>query len=225
MDLTTSIIAGTTSSLIALFLVYATRHIGKRWTNRTLKNILGFSGDTCTISVASARVEGSPGLMSYRDAHAFAYLANLALRINIEAKVMQGHEPVVASEARDEFCVGGLSVNIRTKDIYRRYCPSLEFEKHADDVETFSIQGEKITCDENTEYSFLIKIKTKFGATVHLIFGSSGLGTAGAAYYLFTKFKEIHRTAGKDPYFLVLSCSRTFGFKSTVLHKDYSHLL
>lgn len=219
MDFTISFATGIATSLIVVLIVSLYGYFRNRLVRRKLRLVLGFTDSKCLISTSIHKKDDWGGFIHHQDAYAFAYLAHLALDIKINPEIIPFHKIPESAEPTDEFCVGGPLSNMRTKVHLDKYYPDFHFEVAADETPgtyhaSFEMAGQKATIGENEEYSFLAKIRTDYSRTVHLLFGITPLGTAGAAYYLYKHYKDIYKLYGKSTYLIVLKSDLSIGYKT-----------
>jgi hypothetical protein len=235
-DAIVSIIAGVVSSLLAVLAIEFAHAMHKRFDHRALRKVLHLRREVCIISTAAVRSESRWELVAQREAHAYGYLANLALRLGVDPEIIDAKHPPENQAPTDEFCVGGPLTNIRTREILRRYIAPFEIvltenAKSATPdldgrwVEGFSVSGYISRIDPERGFAFLGKLDTDADTTAHVVFGITDVGVAAAAYYLHTHYRDLARLFGERPYFVALSYSLTFGFKSVVLDADHSNLI
>jgi len=231
-----SVIAGIVSSLLAVLVIEFARALRLRLDQRALRKVLGLHRDVCVISAAAVRNEPRWGLVSQREAHAFAYIANLAFRLGVEPEIIDAKNPSVSQEPTDEFCVGGPLTNDRTREILKRYMTGFEIVLTENAmaqtpdlakpwVKGFKIDNHTTTLDAERGFAFLGKVQTDFGTTAHVVFGIADLGVAAAAYYLHAHYGGIAQMFGDHEYFILLSYSVTFGYKSVTFERNYSNLI
>jgi hypothetical protein len=229
MDFTISFITGIATSLIVVLIVSLFSHFRTRIIRRKLRLVLGFSESKCLISTSVHEKDNWGGFIHHQDAYAFTYLANLALDIKVNPEIISFHKIPESAEPADEFCVGGPLSNMRTKVLLSKYYPDFKVEIAADDAPgtyhaSFEMAGRLVAVAKNEEYSFLVKIRTNYSRTVHLLFGLTPLGTAGAAYYLYKYYRDIYKLYGQSPYFIVLKSDLSLGYKTAEPVTDLQNL-
>lgn len=196
MDFTISFITGIATSLIVVLIVSLYHYFRTRLIRRKLRLVLGFTESKCIISTSVHKTDNWGGFIHHQDAYAFTYLAHLALDLKVDPEIIPFHKIPESTEPMDEFCVGGPLSNLRTKAILNKYYPDFNVALAADPIPgtyhaSFQIAGKEVTIEKKEEYSFLVKTRTNYSKTVHLLFGITPLGTAGAAYYLYRYYRDI----------------------------------
>jgi hypothetical protein len=219
MDFTISFVTGIATSLIVVLIVSLFSYFRTRFIRRKLRLVLGFTGTKCIISTSVHEKDNWGGFIHHQDAYAFTYLAHLALDIKVNPEIIPFHKIPESAEPVDEFCVGGPLSNLRTEVLLRKHYLDFIVKLESDPTPgtyhaSFEKAGQEVTVGKNEEYSFLLKIRTDYSRTVHLLFGITPLGTAGAAYYLYKHYRDIYKLYGQSPYFIVLKSDLSLGYKT-----------
>lgn len=229
MDFTISFVTGIATSLTVVLIVGLFSYSRTRLIRRKLRQVLGFTESKCIISTSVHETDNWGGFIHHQDAYAFTYLAHLALDLKISPEIIPFHKIPESEDPMDEFCVGGPLSNMRTKVILSKYYPGFTVDLAAGTTPgtyhaSFKLAGKEVTVGKNEEYSFLVKTRTNYSRTVHLLFGITPLGTAGAAYYLFRYYRDIYKLYGRSPYFMVLKSDLSLGYKTAQLVTEFKNI-
>lgn len=183
------ILGGTIASLIAFVILFLAQYATKKISNRRLKAVLGFSNGVCRIVAPASRLPDWEGYIHHLDTYALAYCMSLTRTLDVETELISERKISESAEPSNEFCIAGAPSNLRTRELLQLYCPGFGLILVGDQPENFCIGKAEFPKEQGVEYCFLAKITTGFNTKIHLVFGISGLGTAGAAYYLFKKLQ------------------------------------
>ncbi|MHC1707550.1 MAG: hypothetical protein AB9842_08520 [Bacteroidales bacterium] len=230
MDFTISFITGIATSLIVVMIVSLYSYSRAKLIKRKLRLVLGFSESKCVISTSVHETDNWGGFIHHQDAYAFTYLTHLALNLNVNPDIIPFHKIPESADPVDEFCVGGPLSNLRTEVLLRKYYPDFDVKLAAGPSPgtykaSFKIAGKEVAIENNEEYSFLVKIRTDYSKIVHLLFGITPLGTAGAAYYLYKYYRDIYKLYGQSPYFIILKSDLSLGFKTAQMLTEFKDIV
>lgn len=228
-----SLLSGTVSSLLAVGCVESYLALRRNLSYRALRNVLGLHSGP-TIIVASLKPTDSDiKAISYRDAYAFGHIFSLCHRVNAEAQLVPFHKMSDIGGESNFFSVGGPRANRFTEREITQFVPGfntsakeetvtsregeLEGDRLRRAVGGFVVGDVPLPASELEEPGILIKLTPeilKQDRTVHLIFGYSGQGTGGAAYFLWRYYQSLNSTFKRRHYCVAIKVYRNESYKS-----------
>lgn len=235
------IISGVIASFIFILIIQLFLVIKNKLINYKLKKVVSIN-KKCLISTSVHKMNKDISLQTTTEVYTISYIFNLLSKINIDVDVIPFHHISEHNKPSDEFCLAGSLANERTEYLLKEYCSkfnfvtkenhkefsnkNIELKSHIDNHSSMFIFGYYIGKEfnpvpEDHEISFLVKLKTNYNKTIHLIFGVSSLGTAASAYYLSRNYEDIYKKFGGKNYFIILKTSKKLGgHKYVTLYKD-----
>jgi hypothetical protein len=241
MILVNEIISGVVASFIFILLIQTYLLIKNKLANYKLKKVLSVS-EKCLISTSIHKMEKEKNLQRSTEVYTVSYIFNLLSKINIDVDIIPFHHISESNKPLDEFCLAGGLANERTEYLLKEYCSKFifvtkdnykkyiekdkELKKYLEKDSSLFVFGyyidkEFYPVSPDHEMSFLVKLKTNYNKTIHLIFGVSSSGTAASAYYLSENYSNIYRKFGGKGYFIILKTSKRLGgHKYVTFHKD-----
>lgn len=241
MILINEIISGVIASFIFILLIQIFLMIKNKIINYKIKKVVSIESK-CLISTSVHKMEKERNLQTSTEVYTVSYIFNLLSKINVDVDIIPFHHISEYNKPLDEFCLAGGLANERTEYLLKEYCSKFnlvtkenykkhtdknkELKKHIDENSGLFIFGYHIDKDfypvsTDHEISFLVKLKTNYNKTIHLVFGISSLGTAASAYYLSTNYSDVYKKFGGKSYFIILKTSKRLGgHKYVTFHKD-----
>lgn len=231
----TSLISGVISSILAVLLVEIYFGLKRKYEHHRLKQIIDFRNKSCIIITSIHHQQTSAGTIHFQDAYAFSYVFDLCNRLGKNVEFVPYHRATELMEPLDVICIGGPHSNKITSYYLEKYCPNFSFdyqtgslEKESDikkgkgyrgPVTGFTCGNQQYLVNSDIELGLLFKITSdelEQERTVHLIFGCSGIGTGGAAYYLWRYYPLLHQEFGNGKYAIAIKIRRNEGYKSVL---------
>jgi hypothetical protein len=236
-----SLLPGTASSLLAVGCVESYLALRRSLSCRALTNVLGLHPGPTIIVTSLKRNDSNIKAISYRDAYAFGHIFALCHKVNVEAQLVPFHKMSGIGDESNFFSVGGPRANRFTESEIAQFVPGFKIfsqEEAATSRESelpeglarsaaggFVIGDVRLPANELEEQGILIKLTPEIlnqDRTVHLIFGYSGHGTGGAAYFLWRYYKRINATFKRKGYCIAVKVYRNDSYKS--IEKTFTDL-
>jgi len=216
MGLTSSLIGGVISSLIAVAIVEIYRVARKKATLRSLRQLLS---NARRVGIAMPDfplvVDDRTGsLLSLHDAIALAHVLEASARIGAET-VITSTSSLPDDLPRVLICIGGPYSNETTKTQLASYCPGFHSIGNSY-TQGFASGGRKFLEDEDNSWAYIARLSidvTEREGEIILLWGSTALATATAAYYFAKESKKL-TDIGHSSIFVALSVNRHLGYRS-----------
>ncbi len=226
MSLTSNLVAGIISSLIAVMLVEIYQLTRKTLVHRPLRKVF-CSSKRRVILVPKFPLKQGEGskqdLLATHDEIALAHILSVLNKFEIIADVLSS-ERLPDEIPADLICIGGPSGNSATAFFMQRYCPG--FATRGDEKEggsyrtTYYEAGGKSFIDGNHDcWGFIVKLSpayTGLSGTVLLFWGFSRIGTAAAAFFASQHASRL-RKLNQDAFFVAVLANRKLGYRSVQL--------
>jgi hypothetical protein len=227
-------LGGVVAGLAALAVVQGWRRLRARSAQRPLREVLGLAGQPALI-VAPIRGQDLQGkAIDHRDAFAFGHLFELCHRAGVEARLAPLQRLSDLGDERNVIAIGGPLSNLFTQKQLERFVPGFRLvEEHEASafaqplpevrqryVTGFEVGSVQLLASESEEYGLLVKLTPREldqDRTVHLLFGYSGQGTAGAAYYLWKYHRRLHAAFGERAYCTAVKVYRNESYKGVAM--------
>jgi hypothetical protein len=238
-----SLLAGTASSLLAVGCVESYLALRKSLSCHALKNVLGLHPGPTIIVTSLKRNDSNIKAISYRDAYAFGHIFALCHKVNVEARLVPFHKMSDIGDESNFFSVGGPRANRFTESEIAQFVPGFQIFSQEDQEEVansreneprglprnaaggFVIGDIRLPANDLEEPGILIKLTPKIlnqDRTVHLIFGYTGHGTGGAAYFLWRYYQQLNATFKRKSYCIAVKVYRNESYKS--IEKTFTDL-
>jgi hypothetical protein len=230
-------LGGILSGLLTIIVVEGYLRARRLFDKRRLRLVLGLSVGECAIACSSLSGLPEPVVaelgiretttLGVVEALGLAHLLEMCRRVDAKVNLFPSDQ-VPVDLGSDLISVGGPVSNPITSFHLNSFCPGFQ-PYYGDDSVVFPwgkmpdgwlCNGQRFRDSEDEVVGFLVKLTphiTGRPSVVHLAFGRSSTGTAAAAYYLASYYKQIYQTYKSSAYFLALRASRVMGYRSVPL--------
>lgn len=229
-----TLLGGVVAGLAALAVAAAWRRLRAARGQRPLREVLGLAGQPALIVAPIRGQDLQAKAIDHRDAFAFGHLFELCRRAGAEARLVPLQRLSDLGDERNVLAVGGPLSNLFTQKQLERFVPGFRLvEEHEASafaqplpearqryVTGFEVGSVQLLASESEEHALLVKLTPREldqDRTVHLLFGYSGQGTAGAAYYLWKYHRRLHAAFGERAYCAALKVYRNESYRSVAM--------
>lgn len=219
MDLTANLIAGIVSSLLAVVLIEVYRLVRRRSDQRPLRKLLDHSRDILIIAPSYPVKVDEPtrSVLSIHDVYALTHVTEACRRIGATTRLTSSAQ--LPDDFSNEFvvAVAGPYSNEKTKLYLDSYCANFQTVEpgryspgfKCSEREFFEDDGRGIT------WAYIVRLDpdvTGQKTTIILVWGTTALATASAAYYFAEHTRELAKF-NKRSFFVALRINRNLGYR------------